>query len=185
MGAGPGEAGSMHGRAGGGSQGRPEGGEAAELWPCAPGGSPRARQRQRGGGKLVTFPPCGLAAAFSACPGSFCLPATCAWPGHSHPGRSGPLWEQKDTAISLWPWLDIHSLLQGVHSESSCLSKASGCKQDRVPWDGWGVDPTTFQDIHTLQSEPQGSWKVKRGCLSGDTGKSSEDPGGRMQEGLR
>ena len=82
-------------------------------------------------------------------------------------------------------WLDIHSLLQGVLSESSCLSKASGCKQDRVPWDGWGVDPTTFQDIHTLQSEPQGSWKVKRGCLSGDTGKSSEDPGGRMQEGLR
>lgn len=34
----------MHSRAGGGSQGRPEGGEMAELWPCSPGSSPRARQ---------------------------------------------------------------------------------------------------------------------------------------------
>lgn len=95
------EAGSMHGRAGGGSQGRPEGGELAELWPCSPGGSPTARQRQRGGGKPVTFPPCGLAAAFSACPDSSCLPVTCAWSGHSHPEWSGPLWEQMGTVTNL------------------------------------------------------------------------------------
>lgn len=45
----------MHSRAGGGSQGRPEGGEMAELWPCSPGGSPRARRRQRDGGKTVSY----------------------------------------------------------------------------------------------------------------------------------
>lgn len=83
--------------------GRLEGGESAELWPCSPGGSPRARQKQKGGGKLVTFPPYGLAAAFSACPDSSCLSATCAWSGHSHPGCSGTLWEQRDILTSLWP----------------------------------------------------------------------------------
>lgn len=39
----------MHSRAGGSSQGRPEGDEAAELWPCSPGSSPIVRQRQTGG----------------------------------------------------------------------------------------------------------------------------------------
>lgn len=75
----------------------PKGGQRAARWQSygpallvaapEPGGGRGMEGRQ-----LVTFPPYGLAVAFSVCLGFSCLPATCAWPGCSHPGRSGPLW---------------------------------------------------------------------------------------------
>lgn len=141
------EAGSMHSRADGDSQGRPEGGEVAELWPCSPGGSPRVRQRQRDGGKTVTFLPYDLAVAFSACLGSSCLPATCAWPGCSHPGRSGALCNRKtELAAGLLQvrpcglWLNHPLSTQEGPSESSCIHKAPGHEQGCVPWAEQEVD---------------------------------------------
>lgn len=134
----------------------------------------------------VTFPPCGLAAAFSAYPGSSWLPAACAWPGCRHPGWSGPLWKERHQSVpqfcragrALWP-LAKSPAVKGP-SESSWPRKASGHEQGWVP--GAGQDSETVPGpegrVHALSpqlsrtpsllwSGPWGGCKAERGCVGG------------------